>query len=343
MQAAVIYANGGIEEVKMADVPAPVPQQGEVLLEVRAAALNHLDIWMRKGRPGMEFDFPHILASDACGTIRQLGEGVSGLEQGQRVIVNPGVWCGACEWCLRGEQSECLHYGLLGMIRPGTAAEQVAVSAQCVTPAPAHLNDHEAAALTLDHLTAFRMLIRRAQLRPGEWVLIHGIGGGAALAALQWTAYMGARAIVTSSSDEKLEWAKRMGAEGTINYKTKEDVAKAAREITGGRGVDVCFDSVGGATFDANLRALRRGGRAVHCGVTSGPEATVNISRVYWNHLSILGSSMGSAEDFRLMAAAVGAAGMRPVVDQVFPLAAYPAAMARLEEGAQFGKIVVTP
>jgi NADPH:quinone reductase-like Zn-dependent oxidoreductase len=341
MKAAVICKHGDLDCVRVDEVPDPRPAEDEVILEVRSAALNHLDIWVRKGRPGMGLPMPHVVGSDAAGVVAEVGSRVSSVEVGQEVMVNPGVSCGVCEFCLRGQQSECSSFGILGLSRPGTFAERVAVPAGNAHPKPPHLDFDEAAALNLDHLTAWRMLMTRARLAPGEAVLIHGIGGGAALAGLQWCKLIGAEVIATSSSDDKLARARKLGADHTINYRAVQDVAKAVKEITSGRGVDIAFDAVGAATWPLDLAAVRRGGRIVICGVTSGAMAETNLQRLYWNQLTILGSTMGSAEDYRQMVVAVNASRLKPVIDSVEPLDRAKEAMGRMERGEQFGKIVL--
>lgn len=341
MRAAVIFENGGLEKVRIAEVPDPAPGPGEVVVAVRAAALNHLDIWIRKGRPGVTLPSPHILGSDAAGVVAALGDGVTGLAVGDEVVINPGVSCMRCAACLRGEHSECDTYGILGMVRPGAFAERVAVPAVNVAPKPAHLSWEEAAALPLAHLTAWRMLFTRARLQPGETVLIHGIGGGVAIAALQLCAMAGAVAIATSSDGGKLARARELGAAHGVNYRAEPDLAAAILAATGGRGVDVVIDTVGAGTWATNFAVARKGGRIAHCGVTGGAAVDTNISALYWKQLSVLGSTMGSHGDFRRLLAAVAAAGLRPVVDSAHPLDEARAAQARMEEGAQFGKIVL--
>jgi len=341
MKALTISSHDGPEVLRVADVPAPSAAAGEVVVEVRAAALNHLDIWVRKGRPGLALKFPHVLGSDAAGVVAEVGAGVDGLRPGDEVMLNPALACGRCEFCRRGEASECPHFGILGLSRPGTFAERVAVPAENVAPKPAYLDFAEAAALCLSHLTAFRMLMTRAALRPGETVLIHGIGGGVALAALQIAKLAGARVIVTSSSDEKLQRAMQLGADFAVNYREQPDVAQAVHGLTDGRGVDIAVDTVGAATWPIDFAAVRRGGRIVLCGVTSGAAAETPLAVLYWNQLTILGSTMGSHEDFRLMVSAVAAAGLKPVIDRIVPLDDGPAAQARMESGDQFGKIVL--
>ena len=322
--------------------PRPRRPPAEVVVKVRAAALNHLDIRVRRGRPGFPVTGPHVLGSDASGTVSALGAGVTELTVGQDVILNPGLSCGHCEYCLRGEQSQCPSFGIMGMSRLGTFAEYVAVPATNTYPKPSNLSFEEAAALPLAYLTAWRMVMNRGSLTPGETVLIHGIGGGVAIAALQFCALAGARAIVTSSSGDKLARAKTLGATHCVNYRDSADVTTEIKDLTGGRGVDLIIDSVGAATWPINFGCIRRGGRIVICGVTGGAECSVNLSQLYWNHVSVAGSTMGSSEDFRAMVCAVGAAGLKPIIDSVHPLHEAKTAQSKMEAGQQFGKIVLT-
>lgn len=339
MKAAVIHEHGDVGKITVDDIADPTPAESEVVIEVRAAGLNHLDIWVRKGRPGMALPMPHVLGSDAAGVVVELGPGANGFDIDSEVIINPGLWCGQCEHCLRGEHSVCVSYGILGMSRPGTFAERLAVPVTSLQPKPEHLDWTEAGVLSLAHLTAFRMLMTRAELAPGETVLIHGIGGGVAAAALQICDAVGARAIVTSSSDDKLDRAKELGAADTINYTVAGDVAQAVKDITSGRGVDIAFDTVGAATWPIDFDAVRRGGRVVICGVTSGAVAETNLQKLYWKQLSLFGSTMGSCEDYRRLINLVDQSRMKPFVDKNLPLDNVREAMERMEQGKQFGKI----
>ncbi|NUM55656.1 MAG: zinc-binding dehydrogenase [Candidatus Hydrogenedentes bacterium] len=341
MRAAHIRSHGELDQLSVGDVPNPTIGFGEALVDVEAAALNHLDIWVRKGRPGLTLAFPHVLGSDAAGTVLDVGDGVDRTLIGSRVVLNPGLWCGRCEWCLRGDHSECSSYSIVGLGRWGTFAENAAVPAVCLVPAPEHLSTQEAAALPLAYLTAWRMLTTRGQLKAGETVLIHGIGGGVAIAGLQLAKLMGARVIVTSSKQDKLTRAGEMGADAFINYAKTPDVGAEVKRITHGRGVDLVLDTTGAGTWPINFASVRKGGRIVHCGVTTGKTAEVDIAALYWNHISVMGSTMGSQEEFRAMVSAVSAAKMKPVIDKVFPLADARAAQERMENGDQFGKIVL--
>ncbi|MGD8500926.1 MAG: zinc-binding dehydrogenase [Phycisphaerales bacterium] len=341
MKAVAIHEHGGLDQLRVEEIPEPEFAADEVVLKVHSAALNHLDIWVREGRGGLDLPKPHILGSDAAGVVTAVGANVRGVTVGDEAILNPALCCGCCEYCNRGEQSECNTFGIVGLSRQGTFAEKVAVPYRNVFSKPSHLSFHEAASLSLAYQTAWRMLMTRAGLMPGETVLIHGIGGGVALAALQLAKLADAEVIVTSSSDEKLSKAGAIGADHTINYKIEDDVSQIVRDITGGRGVDVVVDTVGAETWNISFGAARRGGRIVLCGVTTGTEANTNLRMLYWNQLTILGSTMGSDEDFRQMLGAVTAARLKPVIDSVTALDDVKDAMGKMEAGEQFGKIVL--
>ena len=341
MKATVFNRYGGPEVLSIREISELSPGPRDVVVEVRAAALNHLDVWVRRGRPGMKITMPHVPGSDASGVVAEVGAEAGSVKIGDEVIINPSFFCGKCEFCLRGEQSECVTFGILGMSAPGTFAQKVVVPAKNVYPKPRHLDFIAAAALPLSHQTAWRMLMSRAVLRCGETVLIHGIGGGVALAALQIANQAGACIIATSSSDEKLGRAAKMGADHTINYKTSDVVARV-REITGGRGVDVSFNAVGASAWPIDFEVLRKGGRIVICGVTTGAEVSTNLSQLYSRQIAIFGSTMGSSEDFRLMLKTVDENKLAPVVDSIYSLYDVVAASEKMEAGQQFGKIILS-
>ncbi|HEX3806005.1 MAG TPA: zinc-binding dehydrogenase [Gaiellaceae bacterium] len=314
MKAIRIHEDGGPEVLRYEDVPDPVPGDGEVLVELRAASLNHLDVWIRKGMPSVPK--PRILGADGAGVIAGTDE---------RVVINPGI--------LRDGK---MH--ILGETTDGTHAELVAVPRDFVHPIPGDLSFEEAAAFPLVFETAYRMLVTRARLQEGEWVLIWGIGGGVATAALSLAKALGAHAIVTSSSDAKLERAQELGADAVVNHATG-DVVAAVKDATGG-GAHVIVDDVGEATWKRTLDAARPEGRIVVCGATTGPNPPAALHRVWWKQLSILGSTMGTPDDFQGAYDLIAAGKARPVVDAVFPLAEARAAHDRLEAGEQLGKIV---
>jgi NADPH:quinone reductase-like Zn-dependent oxidoreductase len=340
MKAAVIHEHGGVDVVRVEDIDAPTPGPGEVVLQVLCAGLNHLDVWVRNGRPGVQLQMPHVLGSDAVGVVTAVGAGVERPKAGEQVVVNPALSCGHCEFCRRGEQSLCVSFGIMGLSRPGTFAEQVVVPAGNCYPRPAHMSDEEAGAFALVYVTAWRMLMTRAQVKPGETVLIHGIGGGVATSALQFAKLIGAEVLVTSSSHDKLSRAKSLGADHVLNYE-KENVVKWIEQVTCGRGVDVAIDAVGAAAWPLDIACLRKGGRIVLCGVTTGSKAETDLRALYWNQLTVMGSTMGSADDFRLMLRAVTVNKLKPVIDKVFPLAKVRSAMERMEAQKQFGKIAL--
>jgi len=341
MKAVTIHRHGEPEEIRLDEVPKPRSGANEVVIRLMAASLNHLDIWVRKGIPGLKFSFPHIMGSDGAGIVDRTGKGVKWLRKGDRVLIDPGISCGRCEFCERGEQSECVSFGLLGEHIHGTFAEYVGVPVENVHPIPSHLSFEEAAALPLVFLTAWRMLVTRAQLKAGEDLLVIGIGGGVASAALQIGLAMGVRVIATSGDPKKVKQALELGAHHAFNHNDR-DIAEEARKATGNRGADVCAETVGAATWSKSLQALAKGGRLVTCGATTGPMGETDIRRVFWNQLTILGSTMGSRSDCREMLRFVERTGIRPIIDSTYPLEKARAAHERLMRREQFGKIVLT-
>ena len=344
MRACVLTATGGIQHLQVTEVPdAPAPQAGEVRVSIRAAALNHLDLFVAGGLPGAAQRFPHVVGSDGAGVVESVGPDVSAVRPGDRVMLNPGISDYTCEFCRAGEHSLCVNYRMLGEHLPGTMAELVTVPAQNVARIPVltpELSWAEAAAFSLVTLTAWRMVVTRAQLEAGETVLVWGIGGGVSLAALRIAKLLGARVIVTSSDDAKLAAAKRLGADVTFNHRIQK-VAQEVRALTNKRGVDVVVENVGAATWDDSLRCLRRGGRLVTCGATSGPQVGLDLRRLFWHHWSILGSTMGNAAEYAEVVRRLGRGELRPIVDRVFPLERAGEAYERLAKGEQLGKIVV--
>ena len=344
MRACVLTATGGIDKLELQYVPdAPAPQAGEVRVGIRAAALNHLDLFVAEGMPGGAHQFPHIGGADGAGIVESVGPDVTMVRPGDRVMLNPGISDYTCEFCRAGEQSLCVNYRLLGEHLPGTLADLVTVPVHNVAPIPPlvpPLSWAEAAAFSLVTLTAWRMLVTRARVKTDELVLIWGIGGGVSLAALRIAKLHGARVIVTSSSDVKLAAAKQLGADVTLNHRTQQ-VSQEVRAFTNKRGVDIVVENVGAATWDESLRSLCRGGRLVTCGATSGPQAGLDLRRLFWHHWSLLGSTMGNAAEYAEVVRRLGQGELRPVVDRVFPIARAREAYERLRKGEQLGKVVV--
>jgi NADPH:quinone reductase-like Zn-dependent oxidoreductase len=337
-----ISAHGGLDRLELRDdlaVPALVSDT-QVRVRVLAAALNHIDLFVVGGLPNVRIVPPWIVDSDAMGTIEAKGAAVSGLDVGDRVLINPGISDRTCEYCLAGEQPLCPRFGILGEHVPGTLTEQIVLPAANVRRAAFDADPVTGAAFTLSTLTAWRMLVSRARVMPGEHVLIWGIGGGVAQACLQIAKLLGAHVTVTSSSDAKLERAIALGADATINHRGV-DVGKEMRARTGKRGVDVVVDSVGEATWGQSLGALGRRGRLVTCGGTSGPMVTTDVRRLFWNQWSILGSTMGNDAEFDTVVAHFNAGRLLPPIDGVYALDDARAAFERMASGEQFGKLVV--
>ena len=327
VQAVRIHEDGGPDVLVLEEVPDPSPAPGEVLIRLRASALNHLDVWIRKGLPSVPK--PRILGADGSGVVESLGEGVSGFEPGQPVVINPGVEAADGAIHVIGEHGD------------GTNAQLIAVPATNVYPIPDGLSFEEAAAFPLVFETAYRMLVTRAHLQAGEWVLLWGIGSGVSTAGLAIAKALGAQAIVTSSSDEKLARARELGADATVNH-ADGDVKAAVKEATAGHGADVVIDHVGEATWRTSLDVAAREGRIAVCGATSGPNPPAALHRVWWKQLTILGSTMGTKADFEGAYDLIASGRARPVVDEVVPLAEIRAAHERLEAGEQLGKIVLS-
>jgi NADPH2:quinone reductase len=342
MKALVFHEHGSVDVLNHEDVPPPEPGAGEVLIEIKAAALNHLDLWVRRGWPGLKLTMPHIGGADGAGLVARLGPGVSGIEVGARVAINPGVNAYEDEFTRRGDHSMSPGYGILGESRSGTFAEFVAVPAQNLFPMPDHATFEETAAAQLVYQTAWRMLITRAKLQAGESVLIIGAGGGVNSAAIQMAKLAGAEVYALTSTEEKMSKARELGADHVINYK-QEDWVKRILEMTGKRGVDVVVDNVGQATWKQSLLAARRGGRIVTVGNTSGPFAETDIRYLFFKQLTILGSTMSNPDEFRQVMSLIWAGKLRPVIDRVMPLSEGREAHAIMERGEQFGKIVLVP
>ena len=333
MKAIVLHSVGEPDALRIEEVPDPAPGPGQVVVRLRAAALNHRDLWILRGQyAGLRF--PIIPGADGAGEIAAVGRGVTGVSPGAAVVINPSL-----DW---GDDPRAFgpKFRILGLPDNGTYAEQVAVPAANVLPRPAGLTDEEAAAVPLAGLTAFRALVTRGRVQRGETVLVLGIGGGVATMALLMARHAGARVLVTSGSDEKLARARALGADRGFNYKTA-DWAAAVREATGGLGPDLIIDGTGGATFERALDAARPGGRVVSYGATTGNVPELTVRRIFWKQLSVLGSTMGSPDDFRAMLALFGEGRLRPVIDRDFPLADAGKALLRMERAEQFGKIVL--
>jgi len=333
---------GGPDVLTFGDRPAPSPKPGEALVRVRACGINHLDLWVRAGLPGLEPEMPHILGNDVAGEITELGAGVTHLAVGQKTLVNPTLSCGHCAACANGDDNLCRSYDVVGRKRNGGYAEFVSVPAANCLPYPENLAWEQAAAVPLVFLTAWHMLVTRARVRPGDDVLVIGAGSGVGSAAVQIARLHGARVIATAGSTAKLERARELGAHETIDHAT-EDVVARARALTAGKGVDVVFEHVGGRVFEAAVAALARDGRLVTCGATTGSKATLDLNLLFGRHLTLLGSWMGRRSDLNEALRHVASGALKPVVDSVLPLAEARRAHERIEARDHFGKLVLVP
>ena len=342
MRAFQISQHGGPEALEWKELPRPAPRADEVLVRVRACALNRLDLWVRNGVEGHRFPLPLIPGSEVAGDVEEVGEAVAGIEPGRPTLVAPGVSCGRCERCVSGRDMLCPGYGILGEHRDGGYAEYLAVPARNILPLPGGLSYVEAAATPLVFLTAWQMLVGRARLEAHEDVLIHAAGSGVSSAGIQIARLLGARRIIaTAGSDAKLERARELGATHTINYRQADFVAET-RQIVGRKGVEVIFDHVGGELFERSMRLLAWAGRIVLCGATAAPEASINLRALFFKSLSILGSTMGSQGDLRRLAPWFESGRLKPVVDRTLPLEEAREAQEALSRREQFGKIVLT-
>ena len=340
MKAIRFHEFGGPEVLKYEDVPEPELRKDQVLVRVKACALNHLDLWCRKGLPGVKL--PHINGSDISGDIARVGEYVTGLKEGQRVLLAPMTFCNHCRECAAGVQNMCPEFSVLGYRNDGGNCEYIAVPQVNVIPIPNDLTYDEAASVPLVFLTAWHMLVGRARIRPGDIVLVLAGGSGVGSAAIQIAKLWGAKVIATAGDEAKLERSRDLGADYTINH-YQQKISDEVKRITAKRGVDIVFEHVGQATFEESMKSLRPGGTLVTCGATTGPEASFDLRFLFSRQLSLLGSYMGTMGDLHEVLAHVFSGRLKPVVDKSFPLRDARAAHQRLEHKEQFGKVILNP
>lgn len=341
MKAVTIRTHGGVEVLRHETIEDPVPGPCAVRVRVHAVALNHLDLWVRKGLPGLKLEYPHRLGSDVAGVVESVGPGASPDLVGRKVLVNPGLSCGVCAACLRGEDNLCSRYQILGEHVSGGYAELVVVPAANLLPYPERLGWAEAACLPLVFMTAWQMVVRRARVQPGDVVLVHAAGSGVGSAAVQIAKLHGATVIATARGPAKAERARALGADHVVDT-TTASFLDVARKVTDRRGVDVVIEHVGQAVWADSLKALRWGGSLVTCGATSGHDAPTDLRHVFYRQLQILGSTMGSKADLHRVLPEVQAGRLHPVLDRTYPLVEAPAAHERLESREAFGKVVLT-
>lgn len=340
MKVVLFHQHGGPEVLQYADFPTPEPGVGEVLVRLRAAALNRVDVTVRNGWPGLKLEYPHIPGCDGAGIVEALGEGTSEFALGDRVAINANLGCGKCDYCLAGQDNMCRYWHLLGETVRGTYAEYISLPERQLYRLPADFDMRAAAAAALVYQTAWHSLINRGRLRPGETVLIVGAGGGVNSASVQVAKLAGAQAIVVASSSEKARLAESLGADHVIDRSNEEDWSKAAFLLTNKRGVDVVVDNVG-STFMSSLRALRKGGRLLTVGNTAGPKMEIDNRFVFSKHLSIVGSTMSTLQEFREVMGLVVRGRLKPVLDVSYPLKDAASAQERLQQGRQLGKITL--
>jgi NADPH:quinone reductase-like Zn-dependent oxidoreductase len=341
LKAILFHEHGGTDVLQYADFPRPEPGPGQVQVRLRAAALNRLDLWVREGWPGLNLEYPHVSGADGAGEVSALGEGVTDFNVGQRVVINANISCGTCAYCLAGKDNMCDSWHLLGETIRGTFAEYVVVPSHNLLPLPDSFDAGEAAAAGLVFHTAWHSLITRGGVRAGESLLVVGASGGVNTAAIQVAKLAGARVYVVGSSSEKLALAEDLGADVLIDRSKDENWSKAIYLASGKVGVDVVVDNVGAGTFPSSLRAARKGGRILTVGNTGGPKFEIDNRYIFGRHISIMGSTMGTHEDFATVMALIFDGRLKPVVDRRYPLGELPTAEERLEAGEQMGKIVV--
>jgi NADPH:quinone reductase-like Zn-dependent oxidoreductase len=340
MKAVRIHQFGGPEVLTYEDVPDPQPRKDQVLIRVKACSLNHLDVWVRKGLPGVKL--PHILGSDIAGEIAEIGEYVSGFSVGQRVLVAPMHFCGHCEKCLAGVQNQCREFTVLGNAVDGGNCELIAVPAANVVSIPDALDFNQAASVPLVFVTAWHMLVGLAAVRPGQTVLVLGASSGVGIAAIQIAKLFHCRVITTAGDEAKLEKARALGADYGINH-YRQKISEEVRKITNKEGVDIVVEHVGAATWDESMRSLKTGGKLVTCGATTGPTVALDLRHLFARQLTLLGSYMGTMGELREVLGHVFAGRLKPVVDRMFPLSEIRAAHEYLEKSQMFGKVILNP
>ena len=342
MKAVQLTAHGDRDVIEYGEMPEPEPGDDEVQVDVKAAALNHLDVWTRRGMPQLDLAFPHVPGSDAAGVVTAVGDDVTRFAEGDRVAVSAGVSCGDCEFCRHGEESMCVRFGVLGEHLPGVHAEVVVVPEDNLVPVPDGVPWEVAGSASLVFQTAWRMLVTRAELGPTDSVLVLGASGGVGHAAVQIANHVGSEVYATASTEEKLEYAEELGADHVVDY-TETNYADEIRSMTGKRGVDVVVDHVAGESWEDSLRSLAKGGRLVTCGATAGARPQTNVNRIFWNQLSVVGSTMATPGEVDDVLSLVWDGTFEPRIREVLPMSETARAHEMLENREGFGKVVVRP
>jgi NADPH:quinone reductase-like Zn-dependent oxidoreductase len=342
MKAIYFQNHGGLDQIQYGDLPEPIAKPNEILIETEYTALNHLDLFVLQGWPGLKLTLPHIMGSDGAGIVKEIGANVTDVKIGDRVVINPGLSCGKCVFCLRGEQNYCSQFGIKGETTTGTFAEYFTIPEINAYKVPDSFGLDKAAAASLTFLTAWRMLVTQAKIKPGDRILIQGAGGGVATAAIQIAKYFGAKVIATTGTMEKVEKTKILGADFVFNYRDDPKYGSTIfKEITQKQGVDIVVDSVGAPTFSDSIRLIKTGGKFVTCGATAGGKVELDLRAVFWKQLHIIGSTMATQGEFRAVMDRIVEGKFGPIIDKVFPLAEGQTAENYLSKSTQFGKIIL--
>jgi len=342
MRAVYFSEHGNLEQIKIGEVTIPNVGPNDVLIETKFGALNHLDLFVIRGWQGLTLSMPHVIGADGSGIIKEIGSEVTTISEGDRVTINPGISCGKCDMCLSGQQVLCNQFSILGENKWGSFAQYIKIPEINVIKIPENYPFDKAAAAPLTFLTAWRMLTTQAKIKYNDIVFIHGAGGGVSTAAIQIAKYFGAKVIATSSTQEKIEKAKNLGADYVIDYKEMKNFTKYVyTELTNRHGIDIVIDNVGQATFPTSIQLLRPGGRLITCGVTSGPFTKINITDLFWKHLEIKGSTMANQGEFREVMKLIFTGKLSPIIDKVYSIEDVKEAEQYLSEGNQFGKVLI--
>ncbi len=342
MKAAYFDQHGKLDQIKFGDLPVPTIKPNEVLISTHYGALNHLDLFVLQGWPGLNLKLPHIMGSDGAGIVKAVGDEVKEFTVGDRVTVNPGIGCGICIYCLSGQQSLCNRFQIIGEHSDGTFAENFTIPVTNVLKIPDDFSFQTAAAAPLTFLTAWRMLVSKANVRSGDTVLVQGASGGVSIAAIQIAKFFGAKVIATTSSAEKVEKAYGLGADHVINYRETPNYSKSIyKDLTNKHGIDVAVDSVGTATFSTSVKLLNKGGRLVTCGATTGPKTDIDIRQIFWKQISLIGSTMSNHHEFSQVMNLIFSKKLKPQIDRIFPLTEVKEAEEYLEQGIHFGKVLI--
>jgi NADPH:quinone reductase-like Zn-dependent oxidoreductase len=342
MRAAYFADHGGLDRIQIGEIANPTPGPDEVLVQCHYGALNHLDLFVMKGWPGLNLNLPHIMGSDGAGIVEAVGEFITKLKPGDRVTINPGIGCGKCNYCLSGQQNYCDQFAIKGENNDGTFAEFFTVPERNVVKIPDSMPFDQAAAAPLTFLTAWRMLVTQGGIKPGDTIVIQGAGGGVATAAIQIAKLWQARVIATSGTAEKCDKARQIGADVVFNYRDNPKYgSQIFKDITNKKGIDLVVDSVGSATFTDSLRLLKTGGKFVTCGATTGGKVEMDLRSIFWKQLHVIGSTMATHSEFQAVMDHVFAGKLTPVIDKVFPLDQVKDAEDYMHQGLQFGKILI--